>query len=190
MGLESAGTVSATFGDLQAVSGAGYLRALSEILKRFPNHFHLFAGVGNVKAIRAHLHGEGVLPRVRFLGPVSEVAALLEVIDVYLAPFPHAATDSVLEAMAASRPVVVHRFPSDSEYNSAAELVGAAELTAPGEGDYIEITDRLLRNRPSREKQGRAMRDRFQAEFLPGRMGERYATFLDRFQNAISSIAQ
>jgi hypothetical protein len=188
MGLESAGTVSATFGELHALS-AGYMRVLSEIMKRFPKHFHLFAGAGNVKAIRAHLHGEGVLQRVRFLGPVSEVAGLLGVIDVYLAAFPHHTADSVLEAMAAGKPVVVLRFPPDSEYNSAAELVGVNELTAPGEADYIEIADRLLRNNSFRDKQGRAMRDRFQAEFLPGRLGERYATFLARFQNAIR-IAQ
>src|SRR5207247_8649150 len=96
MGFESASSVSATFGNLYKVAGSGYLKVLSEIMKRFPKHFHLFAGAGNVKAIRSHLHSEGVLPRVRFLGHVADVAPLLEVVDVYLASFPHSGGQSLL----------------------------------------------------------------------------------------------
>jgi glycosyltransferase involved in cell wall biosynthesis len=182
MGLDSAGTVSATFGDLNLLAGSGYLRVLSEIMTRFPKHFHLFAGAGNVKAIRSHLHSEGVLPRVRFLGQVGEVAPLLDVIDVYLASFPPQSEHLVLEAMGAGKPVVVMRFPPDSEYNSGAELVGVRELIAPGEADYIEIADRLLRNLSLRHKQGQAMLDRFHAEFVSDRLGERYKAFLAHFE--------
>jgi hypothetical protein len=178
MGLESASSVSATFGNLYKVAGSGYLRVLSEIMKRFPKHFHLFAGAGNVKAVRSHLHSEGVLPRVRFLGHVGDVAPLLESVDLYLASFPHSGGHSILEAMGAGKPVVVLRFPPDSHYNSGAELVGVPELIAPGEADYIEIADRLLRNPALRQKQSQAMRDRFRAEFRPERLGERYAAFI------------
>jgi hypothetical protein len=181
MGLESASSVSATFGNLYKVAGSGYLRVLSEIMKRFPKHFHLFAGAGNVKAIRSHLHSEGVLPRVRFLGHVGDVAPLLESVDVYLASFPHSGGHSILEAMGAGKPVVVLRYPPDSHYNSGAELVGVRELTAPGEADYIEIADRLLRDPALRQKQSQAMRDRFRAEFRPERLGERYAAFMKQF---------
>ncbi len=181
MGLESASSVSATFGNLYKVAGSGYLRALTEIMKRFPKHFHLFAGPGNVKGIRSHLHSEGVLPRIRFLGPMGDVAPLLGVVDVYLASFPHSGGNSILEAMGAGKPVVVLRFPPDSHYNSAAELVGVRELIAPGEADYIETADRLLRNPALRATQGRAMLDRFRAEFRPKRLGERYKAFIEKF---------
>src|SRR6266568_3701459 len=77
MGLESASTISATFGDLREMAGNGYLGALSEIMRRFPKHFHIFAGEGTVKPIRSHLHSRGVLPRVRFLGHLPDVAPLL-----------------------------------------------------------------------------------------------------------------
>jgi hypothetical protein len=185
MGLESASSVSATFGNLYKVAGSGYLRVLSEIMKRFPKHFHVFAGAGNVKGIRSHLHSEGVLPRIRFLGHVGDVAPLLGVIDVYLASFPHSGGHSILEAMGAGKPVVVLRFPPDSHYNSGAELVGVRELIAPGEADYIETADRLLRNPGLRASQGKAMLDRFRAEFRPARLGERYKAFLARFQRAV-----
>jgi hypothetical protein len=178
IGLESASSISATFGDMDKASGSGYLRALSEIMKRFPDHFHLFAGPGSVKAVRSYLHSEGVLPRVRFLGQVADIAPLLGMLDIYLASFPSSSSREVLEAMGAGKPVVAVRFPSDSHYNSAAELVGSSELTAPGEADYIAAADRLLRNPELRAKKGRLLLDRFRAEFHPDRLGERYKAFL------------
>ena len=181
IGLDPASTISATFGNLSKVAGSGYLRVLSEIMHRFPKHFHLFAGAGNVKAVRSHLHSEGVLPRVRFLGQVGDVAPLLDIIDVYLASFPESGGRSILEAMGAGKPVVVLRFAPDSHYNSGAEFVGLRELTAPREADYIEIADRLLRNPALRQRQGQAMLDRFRAEFRPERLGERYRAFLASF---------
>jgi predicted O-linked N-acetylglucosamine transferase (SPINDLY family) len=184
MGLESASTISATFTDLHNIAGSSYLRVLTEIMNRFPKHFHLFVGGGNVRAFRSQLHTAGVLPRIRFLGQVSEVAPLMNVIDIYLAPFPHSGAQSILEAMGSGKPVVVSRSAPDSQYNTGAELVAVKELLAPGEGNYIEIADRLLRNPEFRAKQGQAMLDRFRAEFRPDRLGERYKAFLAPFQGA------
>jgi glycosyltransferase involved in cell wall biosynthesis len=183
LGLESASTVSATFGNLRELSGSGYLKALAEILNRFPKHFHLFAGEVNVRAMRGVLHAAGVLPRVRFLGRVADVAPLLDTVDLYLAPFPHSGGYSILEAMGAGKPVVVMRFPPDSIYNSGAELVALSELVAPGEADYVAMVDRLLRNPGLRQKHGEALRNRFQAEFRPDRLGERYVGFLRRLMH-------
>jgi glycosyl transferase family 1 len=180
LGLESASSVSATYGNLYKVAGTGYLRALTEIMKRFPKHFHLFAGEGNVRSIRSLLHSEGVLPRVRFLGHVGDVAPLLPVVDVYLASFPHSGGHSVIEAMGAGKPVVVLRFPPDSHYNSGAELVGVRELIAPGEADYVEIADRLLRDPALRQQRGEAVLARFHSEFRLERQAERYVKFIDR----------
>ena len=179
MGLDSAGSISATFSNLDQLRGSSYLTALSEIMNRFRNHFHVFVGGGSVKAVRSHLHSEGVLPRIRFLGEVGDVAPLLNMVDVYLASFPQSAGDSILDAMGAGKPVVVLRFPPDSPYNSASELVGVRELMASGEGEYVMIADRLLRNAEFRAKQAQAMLHRFRTEFHPDRLGERYKNFLD-----------
>ena len=43
-GLESASSISATFGNLYKISGSGYLRVLSEILNRFPETFSSVRG--------------------------------------------------------------------------------------------------------------------------------------------------
>ncbi len=184
MGLESAGSVSATFGNLYKISGSGYLRVLAEILKRFPKHFHLFAGAGDVKAARSFLHSEGVLPRVRFLGHVSDVAPLLATVDVYLASFPHSGGHSLLEAMGAGKPIVVLKYPPDSHYNSGAELVGIPELIARSEAEYPDIADRLIRNPSVRAKYAEETLKRFRGEFRPERLGERYVEFLNRLSGA------
>jgi glycosyltransferase involved in cell wall biosynthesis len=83
--------------------------------------------------------------------------------------------------MGAGKPVVALRFPPDSSSNSAAELVGLRDLTAPGEADYIETVDRLLRNSDLRAQQGQMLRDRFRSEFRPARLGERYKQFIEHF---------
>jgi glycosyltransferase involved in cell wall biosynthesis len=180
LGLEGASTVSATFGNLSMVSGGGYLKAVAEILKRFPKHFHVFAGEGTVRAMRGLLHAEGVLPRVRFLGHVADVAPLIDAVDLYLAPFPHSNEHSILEAMGAGKPVVVLRLPNGLYSSAGAELVEFSELIAPAEGNYIQIVDRLLRNPELRQEHGEALRRRFQAEFRPERLGQRYVEFLNR----------
>ena len=180
MGLESAASVSATFGNLQKVAGSGYLHALGEILQRFPKHFHLFAGSGDVKAIRAYLHAEGVLPRVRFLGAMSDVASVMGVVDIYLAPFPQPGDAAfVLDAMGAGKPVVALRYPSGTPYNASAEMVGVPELLAAREAEYSEIAMRLIRDREAYEKAAVAVSARFAKEFHPGSLGPRYMRMVE-----------
>ena len=188
LGLGAAASVSATFGRLENAASREYLRVLAEIMTRFPNHFHLFAGTGNVRTIRPYLHSEGVLPRVRFLAPSNDVALLLQMIDVYLIRLPDADSRFVLEAMAASKPVVVRRFAADSPHNTSAELVGIPELSASKEMEYIEITDRLLRSSAFRAEQGEAVFDRFRVEFRPARLGERYKAFIASLESAGSVL--
>jgi len=179
MGLESAGSVSATFGNLQKIAGAGYLHSLAAILKRFPLHFHLFAGSGDIKAIRSFLHAEGVLPRVRFLGPMSDTASVMNVVDVYLASFPEPGDEMLLDAMGAGKPIVAVRYPADSHCNSSAEILGVPELIASREVEYAEIAMRLIRDREARERASAAVTARFQKEFHPSSLGPRYMRLVE-----------
>jgi glycosyltransferase involved in cell wall biosynthesis len=178
LGIGEAKSVSATFGNLHKVAGAEYLAVLVEILKRFPDHYHLFAGAGDVKAIRGQLHSANVLSRVRFLGHMGDVAPILDVVDVYLASFPHSGGHFILEAMGAGKPVVVLGYPSDSRYNSGAELVGIPELIARNRPGYVEIADRLIRNPAERVALSDPIRGRFRSRFGPDRLGSRYIQFL------------
>jgi predicted O-linked N-acetylglucosamine transferase (SPINDLY family) len=145
MGLGIDASVSTTFGDLSRVAaGSGYLCVLGEILKRFPNHFHLFAGPGDVKTIRAYLHSEGVLSRVRFLGHTPDVSVLLQAADVYLAFFPNSDAQSIAEARDAGKPIVALQ-AGTSNGDAQTDPAGAPELLARTEAEYIDMASRLIR---------------------------------------------
>jgi hypothetical protein len=184
LGLDSATSASATFGALHHASGPGYLMSLAEILRRFPDHFHIFAGSGDVKTIRPALHAAGVLPRVRFLGDMADVAPLFDAVDVYLAPFPHSSVPFILDAMGAGKPPVVVGHPADSRINPGAEFVGIKELIASNEADYVDVADRLLRSPAVRAGFSAAVRERFRAEFHPMRLGVRHAEFFAELAGA------
>ena len=180
MGLGAAETVSATLGDLQQVSEPKYLYAVTGLLKVFPNHFHLFAGNGDVKAIRAALHAEGVLPRVRFLGAISDTASVMAVTDVYLCPFRKFDESPLMEAMGAYRPCVVARNSSDPSQNSAAEILNIPELIADSDVAYLQIAQGLLRDAEARKRASDLVACRFQSEFASELLGRKYLEFLSR----------
>jgi glycosyltransferase involved in cell wall biosynthesis len=179
LGVGSATSLSASFSGPNR-DQASFVNALIEILKRFPGHFHFFAGAGDVRAFRGQLHSEGVLSRIRFLGQAAGVLPLLGAIDVYLAPFPDTGSASVLELMGAGKPIVAMKYSSNPEFNTTAELVELAELTPRTPGEYIQSADRLIRDASVRSRLGDALQKRFQAEFRPSLIGERYVAFITK----------
>ena len=181
LGIESASTVSVSFaGPLR--TQLDFVKALIEVMHRFPKHFHLFAGAGEVRAIRGLLHAEGVLSRMRFLGPVSDVTRLLRLTDVCFVPFPDSGIDSILDVMGAGKPVLALRHPSNSQINAAADLIGEVDLTPSTSAEYIQRADRLIRDTAIRAHLGEKLRVRFQQEFTPDRLGERYLRFLGKLR--------
>lgn len=128
LGLPEASTVSATVLDLGALTPeSAFVRALAQILKRFPDHVHLFAGPGGIRRIRTFLHDEGVLPQVRFMGNVSDLDALLAASDVYLASFTPD-DEGVTAATKAGVPVVQAEGTSVPRYvQDAVRLLGRRE---------------------------------------------------------------
>jgi hypothetical protein len=172
--LDEASTVSATLGDLGNACDAKFLDMLTSVLTVFPKHFHLFAGTGDVKTLRAHLHGEGVLARVRFMGSIAESASVMAVSDLYLAPFVDAdAEGALVEAMGAGKPIVVLG-------KDAGDLLGIPELVARNELEYRQIVQRLLSQPSERKRYSKRVLDRFQQELDPALLGPRYMDFLTR----------
>jgi len=179
IGIAEAGTVSASFAGLPRHSTV-FVKVLVEVLRRFPNHFHLFAGGGDVRAVRGLLHSEGVLPRVRFLGQLADATPLFGTLDLYLAPFPDTSGSWVLEAMGAGKSVIAMKYARNSPFNTAAELVGESQLTPNSETEYVAAVDRLLRDNSVRSDWGALLHRRFRQEFRPELLGERYAVFLKK----------
>ena len=178
LGIDSAQTVSATFGNLYKVSDVTYLHAVGRILRGFPAHFHIFAGSGDNGAVKEFFRKEGLLSRVLFLGHMPDIAPLLGCIDVYLNSFPTSGGQSVLEPMAAAIPVVIRRYEEVSHQNVGAELAGHPDLIAASEDEYVGIAERLLQNRDLRHTYGDVLRQRFQANFRPAGLAEQYLDFM------------
>jgi hypothetical protein len=178
LGIDSAQTVSGTFGSLYKISEFAYLQSVAKILKRFPAHFHIFAGSGDDVSIKEFFRNEGLLPRILFLGHMPDVAPLLDCIDIYLNSFPESGGQSVLEPMAAAKPVVIRRYAEVSHLNVGAELAGLPDLIAASEDEYVGIAERLLENPDLRQKYGESLRQRFQTNFRPDRLAEQYLDFM------------
>jgi glycosyltransferase involved in cell wall biosynthesis len=182
LGIDSAQTVSGTFGNLYKVYDATYLHTMAKIMKRFPAHFHIFAGSGDNASIKEFFRQEGLLPRILFLGHMPDVAPLLDCIDIYLNSFPESGGQSVLEPMAAAKPVVIRRYAEESHYNVGAELAGLPDLIAASEEEYVGIAQRLLENPDLRQTCGEFLRQRFRANFRPARLAEQYLDFMKSLQ--------
>ena len=174
-------TISATFGEGTTCSDEGYLQALVEILRRSPTHLHLLLGSGDSRRARTYLHARDVLPQVRFLPqPVGE-AESLQMIDLYIVSFPNADVRSILDAMAAGKPVIVRGYPHDSRSNRGAELVGLEEMIALSAGDFVDRACRMIEDGDYRDALGQAAHLRFRKEFTPDRLGAQYLDFLNQF---------
>lgn len=84
---------------------------------RLPEATFVFAGEGPDRAaLEAYARGRGVGERVRFVGNRSDVRALLSACDVFILPSLYEGLPlSILEAMAAGKPVVASNIPGNNE---------------------------------------------------------------------------
>ena len=182
--LETATTVSGTYGNLFKASPQ-YLDAVSAILHRFPNHYHVVAGSGDAAPIRSAFDAAGVISRVRLIGYYDDVAPFLDVIDLYLNTFPISGGQSVLEPMAAGKPVLIRQYAEVSHFNAGAELSGVPDLIADSDEDYVETAARLIESPELRASYGEQLQQRFRSEFRPEDLGQKY---LDFFEELIRKI--
>jgi glycosyltransferase involved in cell wall biosynthesis len=183
LGLPANVTVSASFsGPFR--SQMDFVKSIIQLMQRFPSHVHLFAGAGEVRVFRSLLHSEGVLPRMRFLGSLTDFTRLFRVIDVCLVPFPEKGAATVLEFMGARKPVVALRQSGNSEKYTAAELIGVNELSPETINQYFLIADRLIRNENARAEFGERLHKRFVEQFTAAQMAERYIRFLETLRTA------
>jgi hypothetical protein len=186
--LDSAQTVSATFGNLFKISERAYLDALARILRQHPGLYHVIAGAGDQTPIRKFLESENLIDRVRFVEHVPDVASMLPMIDVYLNSFPVSGGQSILEPMAAAKPTVIRQYPELSHHlNVGAELADIPELIAGNDDEYVDIANRLIESPDLGKRLGQQLQERFRAQFRPEGVGAKY---LDFFQEVIGTLEE
>lgn len=158
---------------------AYFLRAWAEVCHSIPDAVALLVGDGPVRAqCEAEVRELGIARNVRFLGVRRDVPALLTVADLLVHPSLHEGfCNALIEAMAASRPVVA----TDVGGNREAVADGLTGLLVPAcdAGRLAEATLSVLREPDRGAAMGRAGRQRVADRFQRRRMLRQYETLYD-----------
>jgi glycosyltransferase involved in cell wall biosynthesis len=179
LGLDGTGPVLGVVGRLSEEKGVAYLfRAMPKVLRERPNAVLVVAGDGpldlELRALATELAIEG---SVRFLGPRSDVAAILGVLDLYVLPSLREGLPLILlEAMAAGCPIVateVGGVPSAVDHDTTGLLIPPKDPDALAAAIVSLLEDAGLRRKFS-EAGSRLVRDRYSVEAMTRRYERLY----------------
>jgi glycosyltransferase involved in cell wall biosynthesis len=159
-----------TLARLEAQKGLEYLVGAASLV---PDASFLIAGDGGERQrLEALAREKGLADRVRFLGYRDDARQLLATCDIFVLPSLFEGLPvSVLEAMAAGKPVVATAIPGTDE----AVLHGATGLLVPP-ADPVALAgaiNAVLSDPTLARRLGEAGRERVQQHFSAGRMVER-----------------
>lgn len=149
------------------------IKAAPKILERFPGIVFLIVGDGRLrKDLEALVSSLGLAEKFIFTGTRNDVPSLLSIMDVFVFPTFHESMGlSVLEAMAAARPIVA---TNDVAVIEIMDDPREGFLIKAGDVDAIARSVISLLNHPSdAEKMGRLARVRAK-NFSIGKMVSRY----------------
>jgi glycosyltransferase involved in cell wall biosynthesis len=161
---------------------AGFLRIAEQIHNRLPNVEFLLAGDGRFRAeLEVQAAALGLGDRVVFLGVRNDIAGVLASVDVaVLTSESESLSNTILEAMAARRPVVAYRVGGN------AELVNNQRgflIDAKNENNFAEAVLRLLSDPDLRREQGecgqRFVRENFSLDRVRRSYKSLYLTLLE-----------
>lgn len=174
------GPVAIVVANLIGYKGHQYfLRAWAEVCRVVPDAVALLVGDGPVRGqCEADARELGIDGNVRFLGVRRDVPALLAVADLLVHPSLHEGfCNALIEAMAASRPVVA----TDVGGNREAVVEGVTGLLVPARdaGRLAEATLAVFRQPDRGAAWGRAGRQRVAEHFQRSSMLQQYEALYD-----------
>jgi glycosyltransferase involved in cell wall biosynthesis len=164
------------------------LRAVPDLLKVYPATTFLIAGDGKDRELLEELRDDLDLDgAVRFVGRVEDVRSLLAATDVLCHPSLHdGLPNSIIEAMAMSRPVVASRLggiPEVVEHGVTGMLVRANDV--PGLNEALRAMLEDQRARAAMGERGRAaIQERFDLHANLGSLAAKLEAELDAFRAA------
>ncbi len=177
-----AGTlVAGTVGSLFKVKGIPYLlEATKKVVSHFPNFRLLIAGEGDQESVlKQKTLSLGLEQTVSFLGFRNDIPELLNLFDIYIcSSISEGLSLSILEAMAAGKPVV------------ATQVGGNPELVIPGKngflvspGDPYALAEKiliLLKDKNLRELMGRTGKKIAEEKFSLEKMVKNYQNLYEK----------
>ncbi len=171
IGLDGPGPILGTAGRLSEEKGLAYLlRAMPKVLREQPGAVLVVVGEGPLDSeLKAQAAELGIQASTRFLGPRSDMAAILSTLDVYVLPSLREGLPLVLlEAMAAGCPIVatnVGGVPSVVEKGVTGALVPPKDPDALAARILSLLADDGIR-RKFAEAGPRVVRDRYSVEAM------------------------
>lgn len=166
LGFENGTPIIGIVGRLEEVKGHLYfIKAASEIVKRFANMQCIFIGDGSLrKSLEEEVEKLELRSNFRFLGFRRDIQNLLNVIDVFVLPsLSEGLPNVILEAMACRKPVVataVGGIPEAVVHGVTGLLVSAKNSIA-----IKDAIVKLLENRKALIEMGQKGRQRVEQEF-------------------------
>ncbi|MGA7747825.1 MAG: glycosyltransferase [Candidatus Aquilonibacter sp.] len=172
IGVPEDAVLLGTFGRMEKCNTSTYLDAMSLILKSDQRAWLLLAGRDGLDAIASlqrRFAAEGVLDRVRILGPrQSDAPALNKTVDIYCDTYPWVGGQTLLDAMQAGRPIVAMLPAPDTNLDptgisamtsvAASLLSGVVELAPAGDAAaYARIALRYVGDPELRARDGAAV---------------------------------
>jgi len=183
VGLDSDSVVIGAVGSLRPVKGYEYLlNAVLPVTQSFSNIKFIIVGDGRSRPFLEKLADDlKIRDYVSFLGYRDDIAALIRVMDIVVVPsLSEGISNVILEAMAASKPVIATRVGGNPEVVTED---GTAFLIPPKDPASIAhaiIT--LLKDENTREEMGKAAFDRvrklFAQEIATRKYEELYSSML------------
>ena len=139
------------------------LRAAARLTQAWPNVRYVLVGEGSTRpALEAQAAAAGITGRVTFTGARAHQAGVQQLFDVaVLCSSDEAFPNTVVEAMAAGRPVVATRVGGVQDAVVPGET--GILVSAGNDEELAQALNTLLRDAPRREAMGRAGRDRARA---------------------------
>lgn len=169
LGVPDDAIVVGTFGRLEKCNTSEYLEAMSRILKADERVWLVLAGrdgLGALGSLEQRFRSEGVLDRMKYLGPRQDDGpSLVKTIDIYCDTYPWVGGQTLTDAMIGGRAIVAMKAANDphldptgiSATTSIAEsmLPDTIELARAGDvDDYVRIALRYIRDPRLRARDG------------------------------------
>jgi len=190
IGVPEDAVLLGTFGRMEKANTSTYLDAMSLILKSDRRAWLVLAGrdgIDAVASIQRRLAAEGVLDRVRVLGPrQSDAPALNKTVDVYCDTYPWVGGQTLLDAMQGGRPIVAMLPAPDTDLDptgvssmtsvATSLLSGVLELARAGDAaDYARIALRYIADPELRARDGAAVYEKASRDCNAFEKSKRYA---------------
>lgn len=147
-----------------------YFETIEKILKRFPNHYHIFVTTPP-KTFEQYLTSDPDI-RKRFIitGPFSDLSPIYGIADLLIETFPYAGGTVLVEAMACKLPVVSYdnkRYPTDIE-----GLPSNYPFVASTEDEVINCSSLLIKESILRRKMGEKLYNHYRQNIAPEKVHE------------------